>query len=395
VVGPTGSPPEGGSAPGIWTLEQAAGYIKQGLWPKRILARELYSWGRELDGDLGLNDVNVNRSSPVQVGAQTDWYQGAVGPDFSAAIKTNGTLWTWGSGGNGRTGQGNTINRSSPVQVGALTDWSQVSAGGNHCAVVKTNGTLFTWGDNGFGQLGQNIAVATDRSSPVQVGALTDWSQVSAGGGFCTAIKTNGTLWTWGSNASGRLGQNTAVAANRSSPVQVGALTDWAQVSAGDDSCAAIKTNGTIWTWGRNNQGQLGLNDVIARSSPVQVGALTDWAQVSAGDNCCTAIKTNGTLWSWGIGSDGRLGHNNEVSLSSPVQVGALTDWAQASAGNAFCRAIKTNGTLWSWGKAAEGQLGQNNVIFRSSPVQVGSLTTWSQLSQGFLAEHTLAITIG
>jgi alpha-tubulin suppressor-like RCC1 family protein len=393
VVGPTGSPPEGGSAPGIWTLEQASGYIKQGLWPQRILARELYSWGLNTNGQLGQNTI-TNLSSPVQVGALGDWSQVSAGNNFSAAIKTNGTLWSWGLNTNGQLGQNDVIARSSPVQVGALTDWSQVSAANNFCVAIKTNGTLWSWGDNGSGQLGQNIAVATDRSSPVQVGALTDWAQVSTANFHCAAIKTNGTLWSWGDNGEGQLGQNTIT--NLSSPVQVGALTDWAQVSGGQNFCAAIKTNSTLWSWGYNGNGRLGLNDVnIRRSSPVQVGALTNWTQVSAGATFCAAIKTDGTLWTWGLNTNGRLGLNDGIARSSPVQVGALTDWSQVSAGFSFCAAVKTNGTLWSWGQNNNGQLGQNNVINRSSPVQVGSLTTWSSIGQGPERGHNVAITKG
>jgi alpha-tubulin suppressor-like RCC1 family protein len=383
VVGPTGSPPEGGSAPGIWTLEQAAGYIKQGLWPKPVLPKELFSWGYNSDGRLGQNDT-VARSSPVQVGALTDWAQVSAVTNLCAAIKTNGQLWSWGSGDNGMSGHGDVIARSSPVQVGALTDWARVSAGSNLCAAVKTNGTLWSWGRNNAGQLGQNNVIS--RSSPVQVGALTDWSQASAGSEFCAAIKTNGTLWTWGFNNVGQLGQGTGYGFNLSSPVQVGALTDWAQVSAGSADCAAIKTNGTLWTWGSNVLGQLGQNIVFSnyRSSPVQVGALTDWAQVSAFNLQCAAIKTNGTLWSWGYNINGQLGLNDTTNRSSPVQVGALTDWAQVSVGLQFCAAIKTNGTLWTWGNGANNRLGQNNTVNLSSPVQVGSLTTWLRITRGF-----------
>jgi alpha-tubulin suppressor-like RCC1 family protein len=189
------------------------------------------------------------------------------------------------------------------------------------------------------------------------------------------------------------LGQNTGYLANLSSPVQVGALTDWAQISSNETFCAAVKTNGTLWSWGGNSDGELGQNISysINRSSPVQVGALTDWSQVSAGGNFCVAVKTNGTLWSWGLGTFGRLGQDNTVRRSSPVQVGALTDWAQASARLSHCVAIKTNNTLWSWGRNQRGQLGQNNVIDLSSPVQVGSLTSWTRLGRG-RGEHTLVI---
>jgi alpha-tubulin suppressor-like RCC1 family protein len=255
------------------------------------------------------------------------------GDNFCAAIKTTGTLWSWGVNSSGELGQNNANALSSPVQVGALTDWAQVSTGPNSCAAIKTNGTLWTWGDNGQGQLGQNIAAAIDRSSPVQVGALTDWAQVSAGGSFCAAIKTTGTLWSWGLNSSGQLGLNIATTIRRSSPVQVGALTDWSQVSSGETQCVAIKTNGTLWSWGGNSSGELGQGNTINLSSPVQVGALTDWSQAAGGQNSCAVIKTNGTLWTWGTGSDGRLGLNNEVSQSSPTQVGALTTWSSVAEG--------------------------------------------------------------
>jgi alpha-tubulin suppressor-like RCC1 family protein len=354
-------------------------------------APKIFSWGLNNNGQLGQGDT-ANRSSPVQVGALTDWDQVSTGQFFCAAIKTNGQLWTWGSNSTGQLGQNiaTTINRSSPVQVGALTDWAQVSTSSNWCAAVKTTGTLWAWGANFGGQLGQNDRLVY-RSSPVQIGALTDWAQVSGGGASCSAIKTNGTLWCWGYNYFGQLGQNDTF--SRSSPVQVGALTDWAQVSTGDGPCFAIKTNGTLWSWGDNTYGQLGHNDTIRRSSPVQVGALTDWAQVSAGNTFCAAVKTNGTLWSWGgLNTSGQLGQNNTINLSSPVQVGALTDWAQVSGGYFFCRAIKTNGTLWSWGQGSNGKLGLNDVANRSSPVQVGALTDWTKISQGVAAQLTVAI---
>jgi alpha-tubulin suppressor-like RCC1 family protein len=154
----------------------------------------------------------------------------------------------------------------------------------------------------------------------------------------------------------------------------------------GTHECAAVKTDGTLWTWGLNGSGSLGQNNTTRRSSPTQVGALTNWSSASMGDSCCIAIKTDGTLWSWGNAYTGRLGQNDIVSKSSPVQVGALTTWASASAGKkngTHVTAIKTDGTLWSWGNNNNGQLGQNDLVNRSSPVQVGGLTTWAQSSAG------------
>lgn len=382
VVGPTGSPPEGGSAPGIWTLEQAAGYIKQGLWPKPLINQGLYSWGQNFDGQLGQNNT-VDKSSPVKVGSLTPW--SLVSSGYStAAIKTDGTLWTWGKNNYGQLGQNDTIFRSSPVQVGALTDWSKVSISTRFCVAIKTNGTLWSWGQNSRGQLGLNNI--TNRSSPVQVGALTDWSKVSVGSLSCAAIKTNGTLWTWGFNNQGQLGQNTSYTIDRSSPVQVGALTDWSTASMADGYfCVATKTTGTLFTWGGNFDGQLGNNEggsYTQRSSPIQVGALTTWSKVSGGQSTCASIKTDGTLWAWGGANYGQLGNNNRIKRSSPVQIGALTDWSQIATAEEHCISIKTDGTLWVWGGNGNGQLGQNNTISRSSPVQVGSFATWSTLGE-------------
>ena len=382
TVGPVGG--EGGSAPGVWTLTQALELNKQNLWPKPLIPKALYSWGRNNLGQLGLGDT-VARSSPVQVGALTTWSQIASGGGsygFSVAIKTDGTMWSWGYNGGGQLGTNNLTYRSSPVQIGALTAWSQIAAGFNFCLAVKNDGTMWSWGNNNAGRLGLNDTA--NRSSPVQIGALTTWYQIAAGQQFSVAIKTDGTMWSWGYNGSGQLGLGDA--ASRSSPVQIGALTAWSQVAAGAAFSLAVKTDGTMWSWGLNNSGQLGLGDggsYTQRSSPVQIGALTTWSKIAGGGAHSLAIKTDGTMWSWGNNGDGQLGLGNVVARSSPVQVGALTTWYQVAGGDGFTFAIKTNGTLWSWGLNQFGSLGLNDIgtpYNRSSPVQVGALTTWSRL---------------
>jgi len=388
VTGPTDG--EGGSAPGIWTLEEVAYYEKEGGWPKPTLPRELYTWGSSSNGQLGQDNL-IQYSSPVQVGS-TEWEQISMF-DISGAIKTDGSLWTWGGGSFGQLGHSDVINRSSPTQVGALTTWAQISAGISICAAIKTDGSLWTWGGGdgaADGGLGHNNVL--NISSPVQVGALTSWSQVANGGRGLAAVKTDGTLWTWGQGFFGATGQNTT--ANISSPTQVGALTNWSAVKSGSGAfCAAIKTDGTLWTWGSGGSGQLGHNNAISLSSPVQVGALTTWAQAVPGNAFCAAIKTDGTLWTWGSGSVGRLGLNSITNTSSPIQVGALNTWSKLGTGNAHVSVIKTDGTLWTWGLNGNGQLGIGDKINRSSPVQVGAETTWFKNSGG--TSFTAAITKG
>jgi alpha-tubulin suppressor-like RCC1 family protein len=282
------------------------------------------------------------------------------------------------------------VNRSSPVPVGSLTNWAQVSVSSRHSNAIKGDGTLWAWGGNYFGTLGINLDSSASRSSPVQVGALTNWAQVSAGLNNTAAITTSGQLYAWGRGLSAGTGDGTTI--DRSSPVQIGALTNWAQVSVGGYHTASVKTDGTLWAWGNNGFGRLGDGTVLSRSSPVQIGALTNWAQVSAGSRHTASVKTDGTVWAWGSNFAGQIGDGTVINRSSPVQVGALTNWAQVSAGGFSTASVKTDGTVWAWGSNFAGQIGDGTVINRSSPVQVGALTDWVEVS---IAYHTLARTTG
>lgn len=204
--------------------------------------------------------------------------QSSAWPSPPSVTIASGALWMWGNNSSGTLGQNNTVSASSPVQVGALTNWYLPNKISSHIVTANTSKNIWSWGRNNRGQLGQNIAFYTYRSSPVQIGSLATWTKaISAGSESSFAIKSDGTLWSWGRNQYGQLGQNDQV--NRSSPVQVGALTNWAYVNGNADSIMAVKTDGTLWTWGLNNNGNLMLNDTVARSSPAQVGSLTTWSK--------------------------------------------------------------------------------------------------------------------
>jgi hypothetical protein len=343
----------------------------------------LYSWGMGSGGALGLGNT-TNYSSPKQVGSLTNWLKidnsnGTIRNAYS--IKNDGTLWAWGKNQFGQLGLNNTTDYSSPKQVGSLTTWVSVSSGVAFALAIQSDGTLYAWGYNVYGQLG--LGDTTYRSRPFQVGSLTNWSVVSVGNQMSYAIKTNGTLWAWGRNNRGQLGLiNTT---SYSSPMQIGSLTNWLSVAGGYDGYAiAVKTDGTLWSWGANNTGQLGLGTTsYGSSSPQQVGALTNWTSNITGSYWTLAIKTDGTLWSWGYNGTGGLALGNTTWYSSPKQVGSLTTWSSVSNSQSHSLAIKTDGTFWSWGNNGSGQGGLGNTTDYSSPKQVGSSTTWLAAAAG------------
>ena len=342
----------------------------------------LWSWGSDSNGQLGLNS-NIARSSPVLIAA-TSWNSFGCGQTHAVAVTTTGTLWCWGNNNKGQLGQNNLTDRSQSVQVGVGTNWLEAGVGGyNISAATRTDGTLWMWGSNNNGQLGLNNTI--DRSSPVQVGSLTNWSKVACGGYHTLAVKTDGTLWAWGSNSTGQLGLNLSSAVFRSSPVQVGAGTNWSQVATFSGFNLAIKTDGTLWAWGSNTHGQLGLGDTINRSSPVQVGAGTNWLNASVDVFGAAVTKTDYSMWVWGRNHVGQLGLNDTNSRSSPVQLGSLTNWFKPAVGYRWAVAVKTDGSLWAVGGAVSaGQLPINDSLtVRSSPIQVGSLLTWIEPRAG------------
>jgi alpha-tubulin suppressor-like RCC1 family protein len=256
------------------------------------------------------------------------------GTETVAAVTNEGRLYVWGNNSGYIINNTVSVNYSSPVQVGALTNWSSVAVNAGHIAAIKTDGTLWTWG-SGAGNVYTNVTAYW--SSPVQVGSLTNWAfiAVDLNGLITGAIESDGSLWMWGATTNCSLGNDTNIA--YSSPIQIGTLNTWKAVNIGTSHCSAIKTDGTLWVWGKNDFLQLGLSlsdSTLQYSSPVQVGALTSWKQIKNAVNNSYAVKTDGTLWSWGRNQVGQLGNGTTVAYySSPIQVGALNIWKSVSGG--------------------------------------------------------------
>lgn len=340
----------------------------------------LFNWGHNSNGELGINNTGP-RSSPVQTIAYgIDWEQVENGYYFSIAIKDDGTLWAWGDNYAGTLGDGTTDDKSSPIQIGSDTNWSFISCGDNHTAAIKTDGTLWIWGSNYNYQLGTNNDYSVWESSPVQTSiGGNDWVSVSCGYGHTVALKSNGTMWTWGNGNDGQLGDDQTN--TRSYPVMNNYGEDtWSKIYAGYNCTFGIKNDGTLWSFGLNAYGRLGDGTSQSRSSPVQVLGSGTWKQVSAFQST-VGIKQDGTLWTWGYGSNGQLGNNNTVDCSSPIQtVMGGSEWHQCSSGHDFNAAIRNDGTLWTWGHNNNGQLGDLTTVNKSSPVQVYGIN-WAYVS--------------
>ena len=292
----------------------------------------------------------------------------------------NFELYAWGYNNYAALGQNNRTPYSSPIQIPG-TQWSFVANSYLQTNAIKTDGTLWAWGYNVYGSLGQNDR--TDRSSPTQIPG-TQWEQITGGYLHSLAKKSDGTLWAWGGGAYGQPGQNNTT--YYSSPVQIPG-TQWDQLFSTGYAAnfnIATKIDGTLWVWGNGATGRLGLNDTTDRSSPTQIPG-TQWSttnkySISIGNAHVLALKTDGTLWSWGYSPYGALGLNNPVQYSSPIQIPG-TQWDIPHGGYFVAGGTKTDGTLWMWGSNDYGQLGQNNLTKYSSPVQVPGTQWYSHMT--------------
>jgi alpha-tubulin suppressor-like RCC1 family protein len=327
------------------------------------------------------------RSSPVQIPGTT-WRGGKnFSPSSNAwwGIKSDNTLWFWGQGASGKFG----VNAScqyapSPSQLPG-TAWCAVHGSLNTNA-IKTDGTLWGWGINSEGLTGTNtygtFPNTISVSSPIQVPG-TQWCAICHGRSVAGALKTNNTLWMWGANRNGELGQNFLTCAN-SSPIQVPG-TQWCAI-APSSTTLALKTDNTLWAWGRNPVGD---DTGIPRSSPVQIPG-TSWCCISVGAYTKMALKTDNSLWVWGQNRGGAFGNNTagDATLkSSPIQLPG--SWSKVCTEGDHAVGIKTDGTLWVWGKDDSGQLGLNTVnICYSSPVQIPG-TCWGFAGVGYDTSST------
>lgn len=347
------------------------------------------SAGRNGDGELGIGAAGADQTSFAAMGAFTDWDMVSAGGFHAAGIR-GGLAYTWGDGGAGRLGHGNTTDQPSPTQVGVATNWVSVACASARTFLINEAGELWGCGDNSFGRLGDNTT--TNRLSPVQLGTDTDWAWVRCGENHAVAGKTNGKIYVWGSNGNGQLGL--ADTTDRDEPTQLGSDTNWAEAACGARHTLLRKAIGTIYACGDNGEGQLGLGDIVERTSPVQIGSSSDWTQLAAGFKFSLALRGGGLAYSWGDGLNGKTGHGDTTDRTSPTSLGADLWRVVRAAGGAQLGGhwfgIRLNGDLYGCGRNDRGQLGLADTTDRQTPTLVNSSNDWVDAACG--ENFTIAI---
>jgi alpha-tubulin suppressor-like RCC1 family protein len=364
------------------------------LWPMPDPGSHFAGWSGGWCSNMGQCVVSINGDTTVTAtfNSHSSSSNALDGLHISAnymhnhALKSNGTLWAWGWNFYYQLGDGTLNIRNSPIRIGTDTDWVSVSNGTWHGFARKSDGSLWGWGSNISGEVGDGTFY-NYKPNPVKIGTDTDWVGVFPGGDYTIALKSNGTLWAWGGNRFGSLGLGDTI--DRHSPVQLGSDTDWVSVSEGGYHTLALKSDGTLWAWGYNASRQLGTDStdvcyshspVACSMTPLQVGSDTDWVSVSTGPSHSYALKSDGTLWAWGISG-----------YIIPTQIGTDTDWILVSAGNAHNLFQKSDGGLWVSGTYYVGNYGECPINPPAlSPIPIHSGINWLFASAGGF--HDLAM---
>lgn len=344
----------------------------------------IWTWGANGFGQLGDGTTSAHLS-PAQVPGLTGIIDVHGGREHIVALNESGTVYTWGSNQHGQIGMGTVGGtRPTPFQVPGIADAIAVTTGHYHSMALRSDGSVWAWGYNAFGQLGDGTT--TRRTSPVRVSGAHVFVAIAAGRDMSYAIRADGTLWGWGLNTEGQLGDGTTT--NRTTPVRVGTLANVVDVAGGRDHGLAVLANGTMWAWGWNQYGQLGDGTTTNRTAPVQIG--TGYRQVIAGAHHSFGLRTDGSVWSWGRNYRSALGDGTTASRTQPVRVLGVDDAVKIGTGRDHGMAVLADGTVRAWGYNAFGQIGDGTTTARPQSVVVPGLTHATIVSAG--AEYSLAL---
>lgn len=322
------------------------------------------SWGGDGSGQLGDDSTLASKFTHVAVADASSIVAVAAGANHSLALKSDGTVLAWGLDNSGQLGDGPVnLGKATPVAVLDATNIIAIAAGGNHSLALKSDGTLLSWGNDNSGQLGNDSATA-NQSVPVLVAGANGIVAIAAGDAHSLALKSDGTVLSWGRDESGQLGNDTPKE-NKFTPVTVSEASNIIAIAAGGGFSMALKSDGTMLSWGSDDLGQLGDNVALeTQTIPVAVSPeANSIIAIAAGDSHALALKSDGTLLSWGWDGSGQLGDNpTKADQSTPVAVSVASDIVAIAAGQIYSLALKSDGTMLSWGQDTDGQLGNDLV---------------------------------
>ena len=378
--------------------------ITAGHWHSVALSSDgtVWAWGYNFDGQLGMGGVSQYYGGTDPNYSSTP--QHVMGGSFSGvtkisslqyhtlAVRSDGTVWAWGANDQwGRLGNGGTSSSGTPVQAAGLSDMVDVAAGYAHGVALKSDGTVWTWGYNGYGQLGNGTRGGTYLTA-TQVPGLSGVVAISAGVFSSLALQSQAGAMAWGGNVQGALGDGSYV--NSSTPVAVAALSGLSAITGGWAHSVALRSDGTVWAWGYNVSGELGDgSNVTRRNTPGQVPRLAGVVAIASGDHHNVALRSDGTVWAWGANESGELGDGSTTNRTQPVQVRGpgvfLSNIVSVACGAFHSIALRSDGTVWAWGANNVGQLGNPSAAYtnQSTPVQV--------MSGGTALSHLVAIAGG
>jgi alpha-tubulin suppressor-like RCC1 family protein len=330
--------------------------------------RTLWAWGTNASAQLGLGDYSPYHYTPIKVGNSNNWAAVAGGGEHSLGLRADGTLWSWGYNGQGQLGVGDYNPRTSPTVVGTAK-WVAIAAGLSYSLGIRADGTLWSWGANDVGQLGLGYFYGMP-NIPTQVGNAK-WIAVAASsvGQHSLGLRADGTLWSWGDNGNGQLGLGYFLG-SVNIPTQVGTAVGWVTIACGGSHSLGGWAFNTLWTWGYNLQGQLGLNDYLQRNSPTLTGLAE---RVPAGGyGHSMSIADGGQLYGFGANGDGQLGVGDWNGRIFPTtEATHAKNWVAVAAGRNHTLGLRRDGTLWAWGDNIAGQLGLGDTNDRNTPVKV------------------------
>lgn len=323
----------------------------------------LWCWGRNNRGQLGLGDDD-SRNKPTRVGDGANWQLVTGGSDHSCGLQRDGTLWCWGHNAFGQLGTGGTTASASPVEIPSGSEthkWSAVTAGDNHTCALREEGSLWCWGVNSYGRLGNGTVESA--LSPLRIGSATNWTQVSAGSLHTCGVQSDGGVWCWGANYSYELGMNGSTSDPVLAPTRLSGNATWSEVVAGTGGTCAVTSARGLSCWGDVGQSE-------PDPAPVAIDGTTAWDRVALGFGWVCATRTDGSLWCWGQGVGGQLGHGNEDNVEGPARVGTESGWSDVDAGTNHSCGIR-DGRIFCWGDNSSGQLGDGTNVARMAPVEV------------------------